>query len=78
MAFASLPLSATFLSKSVAVGPVLVAIVVWGVSAWSFFPAQQTRLICNAGIVGAPVALSLNGSFMFLGFSLGVALGPVS
>ena len=78
LAFASLSASAIFLAKSVAVGPTLVAITVWGVSAWSFFPAQQTRLIGVAGIKLAPIALSLNASFMFLGFSLGAALGSAT
>jgi predicted MFS family arabinose efflux permease len=78
LAFASLSVSATLLSKAVAIGPVLVAIVVWGLSAWAFFPAQQTRLIGVAGIRVAPIALSLNASFMFLGFSLGAALGSVT
>src|ERR1700690_1579160 len=45
LAFASLSVSATLLSKAAAIGPVLAAIVVWGLSAWAFFPAQQTRLI---------------------------------
>ena len=78
LAFASLSMSATLLTKAVAVGPVLVAIVVWGLSAWAFFPAQQTRLIGIAGIRVAPIVLSLNASFMFLGFSLGAALGSVT
>src|ERR1700733_6905057 len=37
LAFASLSISATLLSKAVAVGPAMVAIVVWGLSAWGFF-----------------------------------------
>ena len=78
LAFASLSVSATLLTKAAAVGPVIVAIVIWGLSAWAFFPAQQTRLIGVAGIKVAPVALSLNASFMFLGFSLGAALGSVT
>jgi len=78
LAFGGLSVSATFLSKAVAVGPVMVAIVVWGLSAWAFFPAQQTRLIGVAGIRVAPIALSLNASFMFLGFSLGAALGSAT
>jgi predicted MFS family arabinose efflux permease len=48
------------------------------VSAWSFFPAQQVRLISIAGITVAPVALSLNASFQFLGFSAGAALGSLT
>ncbi|WP_051378294.1 MFS transporter [Derxia gummosa] len=51
------------------------AIVVWGLSVWGFFPAQQARLIGLAGIAAAPVVLSLNASFMYLGFSLGAGLG---
>ena len=43
-----------------------------------FFPAQQTRLIGIVGVPAAPVALSLNASFMYLGFSLGAALGGFS
>ena len=78
LAFASLSVSATLLSKAAAIGPVLAAIVVWGLSAWAFFPAQQTRLIGIAGIRVAPIVLSLNASFMFLGFSLGAALGSVT
>ena len=57
-------------------GPALVAIVVWGLSAWAFFPAQQTRLIGVAGIKVAPIVLSLNASFMFLGFSLALRSAP--
>ena len=78
LAFASLSLSATLLPRAAAVGPVMVAIVVWGLSAWAFFPAQQTRLIGIAGIKVAPIVLSLNASFMFLGFSLGAALGSLT
>jgi len=78
LAFASLSVSATLLSKAVAVGPVLVAIVIWGLSAWAFFPAQPTRLIGIAGIKVGPIVLSLNASFMFLGFSLGASLGSVT
>ena len=78
LAFASLSMSATLLSKAAAFGPMLTAIVAWGLSAWAFFPAQQTRLIGIAGIRVAPIVLSLNASFMFLGFSLGAALGSLT
>ena len=78
LAFASLSVSAALLSKAAAIGPVLAAIIIWGMSAWAFFPAQQTRLIGIAGIRVAPIVLSLNASFMFLGFSLGAALGSVT
>jgi predicted MFS family arabinose efflux permease len=78
LAFASLSLSAAFLSKTAATAPVLFAIVVWGISAWAFFPAQQTKLIGIAGIKVAPIVLSLNASFMFIGFSLGATLGSAT
>jgi predicted MFS family arabinose efflux permease len=78
LAFGGLSVSAAFLSKAVAGGPIMVAIVVWGLSGWAFFPAQQTRLIGVAGIRVAPIALSLNASFMFLGFSLGAAIGSAT
>jgi predicted MFS family arabinose efflux permease len=75
LAFLSLSTSAVFLPPAAARAPILLAIAVWGVSAWAFFPAQQARLI---GITVAPVALSLNASFQFLGFSTGAALGSLT
>jgi predicted MFS family arabinose efflux permease len=60
---------------SLAIVPVLVAIAVWGVAAWSFYPAQQARLIGITGPPLAPVVRSLNASAMYLGFSIGAALG---
>jgi predicted MFS family arabinose efflux permease len=55
LAFGALSVSATFLSKAVADAPVMLAIVVWGLAGWAFFPAQQTRLIGVAGIRVAPI-----------------------
>lgn len=52
-------------------------IVLWGLSAWSFFPPQQNRLIGVVGTAHAPVAFSLNASFMYVGFSLGALLGSI-
>ncbi len=75
LALLSLSLCARYLTPTSALLPVLVAIVVWGFTAWGFFPAQQTRLIGIAGIKVAPVILSLNASFMYLGFSIGATLG---
>jgi predicted MFS family arabinose efflux permease len=76
LAFISLSASAAFLSgTSAALVPVLLAVVVWGLAAWAFFPAQQARLMQVAGVKVAPIALSLNASFMYLGFSLGAVLG---
>jgi predicted MFS family arabinose efflux permease len=78
LAFLSLSTSAILLPPEAARTPILLAIALWGVSAWSFFPAQQARLISLAGVKVAPVALSLNASFQFLGFSLGAALGSLT
>ncbi len=75
LAFASLSATGIYLSGKAALAPVLAAIVVWGLAAWGFFPAQQVRLMQVAGIKTAPIALSLNASFMYLGFSLGAMLG---
>lgn len=47
----------------------------WGIAGWSVFAAQRMRLIELAGLKAAPVALSLNASFLYLGFSIGAALG---
>ncbi len=82
----ALPLLAvTFLSLTVAalvavphgIAVVLPMVALWGLSAWSFFPPQQARLVELAGPANTPVVLSLNASFMYLGFSLGAALGYV-
>jgi predicted MFS family arabinose efflux permease len=56
---------------------ILPLVILWGLSAWSFFPPQQARLIGLAGAAHTPVILSLNASFMYLGFSLGAALGSI-
>ncbi len=69
---------ANVVAPASAVVPVLASMALWGMSGWAFFPAQQTRLIEIVGIPSAPVALSLNASFMYLGFSLGAALGSFS
>ncbi len=78
LAFLGLSTSAVLLPPAAALAPILLAIALWGVSAWSFFPAQQARLIGIAGAKVAPVALSLNASFQFLGFSTGAALGSLT
>jgi predicted MFS family arabinose efflux permease len=78
LAFLSLSTSAVLLPPAAARGPILLAIAMWGISAWSFFPAQQARLIGIAGMKVAPVALSLNASFQFLGFSIGAGLGALT
>nr|WP_259664397.1 hypothetical protein [Rhizobium bangladeshense] len=58
-----------------AVSLALLAVAGWGFSVWSFFPAQMARLIVAGGQGQASVALSLNTSTMYLGFSIGSAIG---
>jgi predicted MFS family arabinose efflux permease len=77
IALFSLSLSAKLLSPAQAIAPVLIALALWGVSAWAFSPAQQTRLIGIAGLEGASIAISLNASFMYFGFSMGAVLGAL-
>jgi predicted MFS family arabinose efflux permease len=76
--FATMSLSAYLLAPAAARVPVLLAIVVWGLAAWSYVPAQQARLIDAAGVKAASVVLSLNSSFMFAGYALGAALGSLT
>jgi predicted MFS family arabinose efflux permease len=78
MAFLTMSTSVHLLSPAAARVPVLGAIVIWGLAAWSFYPAQQARLLSAAGVKFASVALSLNASFMFAGFASGAALGSVT
>jgi predicted MFS family arabinose efflux permease len=75
LALVTLSLWAHYLTLTHAMVPVLISVFIWGFTAWGFFPAQQTRLIGITGIKVAPIILSLNASFMYLGFSLGAALG---
>jgi predicted MFS family arabinose efflux permease len=77
-AFLLMSSSAHWLSKGWALGPVLLAVIAWGVAHWAFFPAQQTTLVGTAGVKAAPIVLSLNASFMYLGFSLGAGLGSLA
>lgn len=66
---------ATRLPPALALVPVLTGVVGWGFSVWSFYPAQLARLIGAGPVAQAPVALALNTSTMYLGFSLGSAIG---
>jgi len=77
-AFLTLVAIAYLLPANVAVLPVFVSVIVWGIAGWAFYPAQQTNLIHIAGIKLAPIALSLNASFMYLGFSLGASAGAIT
>ena len=78
LAFASLSFVPDLLSGKIMLACIAAAIVVWGVAGWGFFPAQQVRLIGIAGVKVAPIVLSLNASSMYLGFSLGAALGSIT
>ncbi|WP_160109711.1 MFS transporter [Pseudomonas izuensis] len=77
-AFVVLSLAPHFIDKQFAVVPIVLAIAAWGVAHWAFYPAQQTTLVGVAGVASAPVVLSLNASFMYLGFSLGAGLGSLT
>jgi predicted MFS family arabinose efflux permease len=77
LAFATLSASAVFLTQTQALVPVVLAIAVWGVTAWGFFPSQIARLIGIGGHQLAPIVLSLNASFMYAGFAGGAAMGSV-
>jgi predicted MFS family arabinose efflux permease len=46
----------------------------WGIVAWTFLPAQVSRLVNLAG-GAAPLVLSLNGSALYLGTAGGALLG---
>ena len=48
-----------------------------GVHCVVVFPAQMTRLIAAGNTAQAPIALALNTSIMYLGFSIGSSLGAV-
>lgn len=67
--------ASTMLSPGMAQWPVMLAVAVWGFSVWAFFPAQMAKLIAAGQAAQAPVALSLNTSTMYLGFSIGSAIG---
>ena len=74
-ALASLSTLAHVLPPAIALPAALLAMIAWGLCAWAFFPAQQAGLIGIVGVKLAPIVLSLNASFMYLGFSLGAAVG---
>lgn len=52
------------------------AMVVWGVSAWSFTPSQQHRLIGLSGKASG-IVVPLNPSAIYLGSALGAAIGGI-
>lgn len=52
----------------------LVFMVAWGISGWMFLPGQVSRLVALSP-ESAPLALSLNASFLYLGTALGALVG---
>ncbi len=55
--------------------PLFVALMVpWGIVAWTFLPAQVSRLVGMTG-GAAPLVLSLNGSALYLGTAGGALVG---
>lgn len=67
--------ASTHLPPDVALVPVMLAVMVWGVSVWGFHPAQMAHMISVGGASAGPVTLSLNTSVMYIGFGVGSALG---
>ncbi len=78
IALTALSTIGALLTPAQALIPVAAAVIMWGAAHWGFWPAQQSRLIGIAGLKSASVVLSLNASFMYLGFSLGAALGSLT
>lgn len=77
LSFVVLSATAHVVPIAYAVVPVVLAVIVWGLTHWGFYPGQQARLMGIAGLHLAPIALSLNASFMYLGFSLGAGVGSL-
>lgn len=75
LSFWALSLAALVLSADRALLPVMIAIAVWGFSIWAFFPAQMSRLMAAGNPSQASLSLALNTSTMYLGFSIGSAIG---
>ncbi|GAA1292761.1 MFS transporter [Pseudonocardia aurantiaca] len=59
-----------------ALGTALAVVLVWGLAAFAFVPAQQHRLL-GLGDASAPLVLALNSSAINLGFAAGALLGGV-
>jgi predicted MFS family arabinose efflux permease len=78
VSLAAFSFAALYLAPAERLPVILAAVVIWGMAAWAFSPAQQARLIGVAGMKNAPIVLSLNASFQYFGFSLGALLGGVT
>ncbi len=77
-AFLSFSFCSYVLDPAAARIPILVAVSVWGFANWTFFPAQQARLIGLSGARLASIVISLNASLMFIGYSLGATIGSIT
>ncbi|MDL2403727.1 MFS transporter [Rhizobium mayense] len=77
LALLGLSASALFLDQHQTTVPAFTFIFLWGVATWGFYPCQVTRLIGLAGSAQAAVVLSLNTSFMYIGFAIGAFVGSV-
>ncbi|MBI3898389.1 MAG: MFS transporter [Gammaproteobacteria bacterium] len=75
ISLAALTLISHIHAALIAIPLFLLTMVTWAFMHWGAFPAQQARLINIAGEKHASVVLSLNASFMYLGFALGALLG---
>lgn len=64
----------TMSQSSGAHGTVAIIMALWGASSWAQTPAQQHRLIAAAP-ADAPLVVALNSSGIYLGISLGTAIG---
>jgi len=78
VAFVSLSVIGAYVPPSYATIPFMVTVVLWGASIWAFIAPQQARLIGIVGASVAPIGLSLNATFMYLGLSAGAALGGLT
>ncbi|WP_407176766.1 MFS transporter [Bradyrhizobium sp. STM 3562] len=56
---------------------VLLMMFCWGICGWGFYPAQIASII-RIEPKAASIVVSLNASFMYLGFAIGGALGGVA
>jgi len=63
-----------FTSPELARYIVLLLIFCWGISGWTFYPAQVASII-RIDPQASAIALSLNASVMYLGFAIGGAAG---
>jgi len=76
-ALASMSIFAHLMSATAALVPVSISIAAWAMAHWGFHPGQEIRLMRMAGLNLAPVVLSLNQSFLYLGRSIGAIAGSL-